>query len=94
MRKKELPLSHEEKPKLLAERFSNFFISKIENIMASLVHTDTHPIDESYIETNIPQTYHKFSEFNILSNQDVGQIVKISATKNCVLDPVSTRQIC
>ena len=39
--------------------------------MAALVPTDAHPIDESYIGTK-PQTDHKFSEFNILSDQDVG----------------------
>ena len=55
--------------------------------MAALV--PTHPIDESYIETK-PQTDHKFSEFNILSDHDVGQIVKKSATKSCILDPVPT----
>ena len=37
-----------------------------------------------------PQTDHKFSEFNILSDHDVGQIVKKSATKSCILDPVPT----
>ena len=57
--------------------------------MAALVPTDAHPIDESYIETK-PQTDHKFSEFNILSDQDVGWIVKKSATKSCILDPVPT----
>ena len=57
--------------------------------MAALVPTDTHPVDESHIETK-PQTDHKFSEFNILSDQDVGRIVKKSATKSCILDPVST----
>ena len=55
--------------------------------MAALVPIDTHPIDESYIETK-PQTDHKFSEFNILSDHDVGRIVKKSATKSCILDPV------
>ena len=57
--------------------------------MAALFPTDTHPIDESYIETK-PQTDHKFSEFDILSDQDVGQIVKKSATKSCILDPMPT----
>ena len=38
--------------------------------MAALVPTDRHPIDESYVETKA-QTDHKFSEFNILSDQDV-----------------------
>ena len=46
--------------KILAERFNKFFTSKIEKIMAALVPTDTHPIDESYIETK-PQADHKFS---------------------------------
>ena len=57
--------------------------------MVALVPTDTHPIDESYVETK-PQTDYKFSEFNILSDQDVGRIVKKSATKSCILDPVPT----
>ena len=57
--------------------------------MAALVPTDTHPIDESYVEIK-PQTDHKISEFNILSDQDVGQIVKKSATKSRILDPVPT----
>ena len=57
--------------------------------MAALIPTDTHPIDESYLETKL-QTDHKFSEFNILSDYDVGQIVKKSATKSCILDPVPT----
>ena len=39
--------------------------------MVALDPTDTHPIDESYIKTK-PQADHKFSEFNILSDQDVG----------------------
>ena len=59
------------KIQILAERFNKFFTSKIEKIMAALVPTGTHPIDEPYIETK-PQTDHKFSEFNILSDQDVG----------------------
>ena len=85
--KQELPLPHEDDPKILAERFIKFFTSKIEKIMAALVPTDTHPVDESYIETQ-PQTDHGFSEFNISSDQDVGRIVKKSATKSCILDPV------
>ena len=39
--------------------------------MVALVPMDTHPIDDSYVETK-PQTDHKFSEFNILSDQDIG----------------------
>ena len=57
--------------------------------MATFVPKDTYPIDESYVETK-PQTDHKFSEFNILSDHDVGRIVKKSATKSCILDPMST----
>ena len=57
--------------------------------MAALAPADTHPIDESYIEKK-PQTDHKVSEFNILSDQDVRRIVKKSTTKSCILDPVPT----
>ena len=49
--KEELPLPHEEDPKILAERFNKFFTSKIEKNMSALVPTDTLPIDESYLET-------------------------------------------
>ena len=57
--------------------------------MAGLVPTATHPTDESYIESK-PKTEHKFTGFNILSGKQVEQIVKKSATKSCVLDPIST----
>ena len=60
--------------------------------MAGLVPTATHPINESYIESQ-PETEHKFTEFHILSRKDVEQIVKKSATKSCVLGPVSTNLI-
>ena len=39
--------------------------------MATLVPTDTYPIYESYLEMK-PQTDYKFSEFNILSDEDGG----------------------
>ena len=39
--------------------------------MAALTPTDTHLINESYVETK-PQTDYKFSKFNILSDQDIG----------------------
>ena len=57
--------------------------------MAALIPTDTHPTDEFEKETK-PQTDHKFSEFNILCGHDVGQMVKKSAIKSCILDPVPT----
>ena len=57
--------------------------------MAALIPIDTHPIDKSEKETK-PQTDHKFSEFNILCDHDVGQIAKKSAIKSCILDPVPT----
>ena len=49
--------------------------------LSKLVPTDTHPIDESCMGTK-PQTDHKFSKFNTLSDQDVGRIVKKSATRS------------
>ena len=60
--------------------------------MTGLVPTATHPIAESYIESK-PETQHKFTEFSILSGKEVEQIVKKSATKSCVLDPIPTSLI-
>ena len=36
--------------KLLADQFNEFFMMKIDKIMDSLVPSDTHPINEKYIE--------------------------------------------
>ena len=85
-------VADEKDPNVLAEWFNKFFTSKIEKIMAGLVPTATHPIDESYIESK-PETEHKFSEFIILSSKEVEQIVKKSATKSYVLDAVPTSLI-
>ena len=60
--------------------------------MVGLVPTATHPIDESYIKSK-PETEHKLTKFIILSSKEVEQIVKKSATKSCVLDPVPTSLI-
>ena len=57
-RKETLPLPEEKNPKILAERFNNFFTSKIEKIMAGLVPTETNPIDKSYIESNDRSVIH------------------------------------
>ena len=54
--------------------------------MTSLVPTDTHPIDEFYIE-NKPQNDLELCEFNMLSDEDVEHLVKKSATKSYILDP-------
>ena len=79
-RKEALPLSDEEDPKTLAERFNVFLSSKMKKIMTSLVPTDTHHIDESYIEDE-PQTDLEACEFNMLSDEGVEYLVKKSTTK-------------
>ena len=88
-RKEALPLPDEKDPKILAERFNQFFTSKIEKIMAGLIPTTTHPIDTSYIES-IPLTDMTFSKFNTLECKEVEKLVKKSATKSCILDPIPT----
>ena len=57
--------------------------------MAGLVPTETHPIDESYIECT-PMTNLSFTHFNVLSCDMVKRPVKKSATKSCTLDPIPT----
>ena len=89
LRKETLPLPEEKNPKILAERFNKFFTSKIEKIMAGLVPTETNPTDKSYIESN-PMTNLSFTHFNVLSCDNVKRLVKKSATKSCILDPIPT----
>ena len=48
--------------------------------MKSVVLTDTHPIDESYIEQK-PQTNLEFCEFNLLSDAYVEDLMKKSDPK-------------
>ena len=57
--------------------------------MAGLVLTETHPIDESYIEST-PMTNLSFTYFNVLSCHNVKRLLKKSATKCCTLVPMPT----
>ena len=68
-------------------RFNNFFTAKIEKVMAYFVPTNSHPIDESYIGTK-PQTNQAFSEFSVLTQEDVRHLVKKLATKSCTPDAI------
>ena len=76
-------------PKVVAEGFNIYFTSKIEKIMEGLVPTETHPTDESYIEST-PMTTLSFTHFSVLSRDNVKRLVKKSATKSCPLDPIQT----
>ena len=46
------PLPPMDAKKLLADEFNEFLVTKIDKIMDSLVPSDTHPINEKYIEKN------------------------------------------
>ena len=51
--------------------------------------TETHPIGKSYIEST-PMTNLSFTNFNVLSCDNVKRLVKISATKSFTLDVIPT----
>ena len=57
--------------------------------MPGLVLTNSHPIDESYIERK-PQPNLTFSVFSVFTQEDVRHLVKKFATKSCTLDPIPT----
>jgi hypothetical protein len=71
----------------LAERFSNFFMDKIEKIRASL--TDTPSSHEHHVDrlaTDVP----KLTAFDLATEEEVRKIIMDSKSNSCLLDPIPT----
>ena len=75
-------------PYLLANDFSKFFIKKIEKIQKNIDDI----CESEAIETNkLPnQSDVFFSEFDVLSEEDVRNLIMKSTSKHCHLDPAPT----
>ena len=73
---------------VLAEDFSEFFQTKIDNIMEKL-REETAVLDNKYIETNF-QTNCRMNKFTLVFHSDVKEIVSSAPAKSCKLDPIPT----
>ena len=83
------PLPPTDDKKLLADQFNEFFITKIDKIMDSLVPSDTHPINDKYIEKDFLTSLH-LTNFRPITLQETINLSKSAAPESCELDPIPT----
>ena len=83
---KESVLPHHYCKQTLANSFSKFFIGKIEKIQSDILSE----IGEVELEQVKVCGSFGFDNFGILSETDIRNIIKKSATKSCSLDPIPT----
>ena len=75
----------------LAECFSEFFKNKIDKIMRKLKSDeDGISIGPQYLESE-SQTSCRFSEFRLVSEDELASIIKATPTKSCDSDPITTK---
>ena len=75
--------------KKLADDFNQFFIDKIDKIMAGIQPTETHPTDPKYIES-VNESPITLSTFKEISSEDTKRLICTAVTKSCEIDPIPT----
>ena len=80
-RNEPLPLPPTCDTKKLADDFNQFFIEKIDKIMAGLQPTEMHPTDPKYIES-ISQSPITLSTYKEISLEDTKRLIHTAATKS------------
>ena len=88
-RNEPLPLPPTSDTKKLADDFNQFFIEKINKIMAGLQPTETHPTDPKYIES-VNESPIMLSTYKEISLEDTKRLICTAATKSCEIDPIPT----
>ena len=88
-RNEPLPLPPTSDTKKLADDLNQFFIEKIDKIMAGLQPTETHPTDPKYIES-VNKSPIMLSTFKEISLEDTKRLICTAATKSCEIDPIPT----
>ena len=83
-----LPL-HEDKQQL-ANEMGAFFIRKIANIRSDL---DNHPPQVCSVGSNDCKIDLPISKFNLLSQQEVHDLIRASNKKTCCVDPIPTKLV-
>ena len=87
-RKQESALPPTRPISVLAEDFSEFFQTKIDNIIEKLCEKTT-DLDNRYIETNFQRDC-RLNKFTPVLQSDVKEIVASAPAKSCELDPIPT----
>ena len=78
--------------KVLAQEFSDFFVSKIETIRTDIA-SKTNALSsnqQEYEELEKPFNGEQFSQFSTISEQELAKIIQKSPSKSCELDPIPT----
>ena len=77
-------------PHALANDFGQFFVHKIETIQERIDEICENESIESIEEMKTKEPSIAFSEFNLLTEDEVKKIIIKSASKSCSLDPIPT----
>ena len=88
--KKCSPLPDYQDPHALANDFGQFFVHKIETIQERINEICENESIESIEEMKTKDPSIAFSEFNLLTEDEVKKIITKSASKSCSLDPIPT----
>ena len=89
-RTRDLPLPPCESKQELADRFANFFSSKIKKIHSILDETNKSLVEEGLQVPSEKQTDHRLECFTHVSENVVTSLINKSPNKACELDPIPT----
>ena len=89
-RTRELPLPPCESKQELADRFANFFSSKIKKIHSILDETNKSLVEEGLQVPSEKQTDHRLECFARVSENEVTSLINKSPNKACELGPIPT----
>ena len=87
---RDLPLPPCESEQELADRFANFFSSKIKKIHSILDETSKSLVEEGLQVPSEKQTNHRLECFALVSENEVTSLINKSPNKACELDPIPT----
>ena len=88
--KPEVKLPSHTSAKELAQDFSDFFENKIEKIRSDIASKNECNITNESNSTQIQKPKETFSEFEVITEEQVLKLISKSSTKSCELDPIPT----
>ena len=81
--KNEIPYPESDSLECLVNNFNDYFVSKVQNINAEFNHTKLLPV----VSRDVQSRLYKFMP---VSHSAILDVIRKSATKSCVLDPMPT----
>ena len=85
-RKKPTPLSEHTSAQHLASRFCNFFCKKIVDVRRHLDDTAVHSLPDIPVKPRQSD----FTQFSLITPEELRKIIRRSLSKSCALDPMQT----